>query len=105
VSVDPASVDSGETRFSVVNVGGVIHEFVVVKTELDEADPPPVEAGSVDEEAAGMEAVDEIEDIEAGSSEELTVDLDSGNYVLFCNVVEGDQVHYQEGMYTSFTVE
>ena len=105
VSVDPASVDSGETTFSVENVGAVIHEFVVVKTDLGEADLPTVEDGSVDEEGDGIEAVDEIEDIEAEGSGELTVDLDAGNYVLFCNVVDGDQVHYQEGMYTTFTVE
>lgn len=105
VNVDPVSVDSGETTFSVENVGGVTHEFVVVKTDLDDADLPTTEDGSVDEEGEGLEAVDEIEDIEAGSSEELTVDLDPGNYVLFCNVVDGTQVHYQEGMHTSFTVD
>lgn len=105
VSVDPASVESGETTFSVENVGGVIHEFVVVKTGLDDADLPTAEDGSVDEEGDGIEAVDEIEDIEAGSSQELTLDLDPGNYVLFCNIVDGSQVHYQEGMHTAFTVE
>ena len=105
VSVDPATVDSGETTFSVENVGAVTHEFVVVKTDLDDADLPTAEDGSVDEEGEGIEPVDEIEDIEAGSSEELTVDLDSRNYVLFCNVVEGDTVHYEKGMHTSFTVE
>jgi uncharacterized cupredoxin-like copper-binding protein len=105
VSVDPASVDSGETTFSVENVGAVTHEFVVVKTDLDDADLPTAEDGSVDEEGEGIEPVNEIEDIEAGSSEELTVDLDSGNYVLFCNVVDGDTIHYEKGMHTSFTVE
>jgi len=37
------------------------------------------------------------------------VDLDAGNYVLICNIVEeedGETVsHYQEGMRTPFTVE
>jgi uncharacterized cupredoxin-like copper-binding protein len=105
VSVDPGNVGSGETTFAVENVGAVTHEFVVVKTDLDDADLPTAEDGSVDEEGEGIEPVDEIEDIEAGSSEELTVDLDSGNYVLFCNVVEGDTIHYEKGMHTSFTVE
>lgn len=105
VSVSPASVASGETTFSVENVGGVTHEFVVVKTDLDDGDLPTAEDGSVDEEGEGIEAVDEIEDIEAGSSGAVTVDLEPGSYVLFCNVVDGTQVHYQEGMHTSFTVE
>lgn len=105
VSVTPATADSGEITFSVENVGGLTHEFVIVKTDLDAADLPTVEDGSVDEAGEGIEPVNEIEDIVADSSEELTVDLDAGNYVLFCNVVEGAQVHYQEGMHTSFTVE
>lgn len=105
VSVTPATADSGEITFSVENVGGLTHEFVIVKTDLDDADLPTVEDGSVDEAGEGIEPVNEIEDIVADSSEELTVDLDAGNYVLFCNVVEGAQVHYQEGMHTSFTVE
>lgn len=105
VSVTPASVDSGETTFSVENTGGATHEFVVVSTDLADPDLPTSDDGSVDEEGSGIEAVDEIEDITAGSSEELTVDLDPGSYVLFCNVVDGSLVHYQEGMHTSFTVE
>jgi uncharacterized cupredoxin-like copper-binding protein len=105
VNVDPATADSGEITFSVENVGGVTHEFVIVRTDLGAADLPTVEDGSVDEEGEGIEPVDEIEDIVAGDSGELTVDLDAGNYVLFCNVVDGTQVHYREGMYTSFTVE
>jgi uncharacterized cupredoxin-like copper-binding protein len=105
VSVSPSTADSGETTFSVENVGGVTHEFVVVKTDLADGDLPTAEDGSVDEEGEGIEPVDEIEDIEVGDSEELTVDLEPGKYVLFCNVVDGDTVHYEKGMHTSFTVE
>ena len=105
VSVTPASVDSGETTFSVENVGGVIHEFVVLKTDLASADLPLSDDGSADEEGSGIELIGEIEDITAESSAELTVDLEPGSYVLFCNVVDGSLVHYQEGMHTSFTVE
>ena len=105
VSITPESVDSGETTFSVENVGGVIHEFVVLKTDLASADLPTSDDGSADEEGSGIELIGEIEDIADGSSAELTVDLETGSYVLFCNVVDGSLVHYQEGMHTSFTVE
>ena len=104
VTVEPSSVESGEVSFSVENVGGITHEFVVVSTDLDASDLPTTEDGSVDEEGEGIAPIDEIEDIEAGDSGSLTVDLDPGNYVLFCNVVDGDQVHYREGMHTTFTV-
>lgn len=104
VTVEPSSVESGEVTFSVENVGAVTHEIVVLATDLDESDLPTAEDGSVDEEGEGITPIDEIEDIEAGASGSLTVNLDPGNYVLFCNVVDGDQVHYQAGMHTSFTV-
>ena len=42
----------------------------------------------------------EIEDIEAGSNESLTVTLDAGNYVFICNLPG----HYAQGMHTGFTV-
>lgn len=104
ITVEPSSVESGEVSFSVENVGEITHEFVVVATDLDASDLPTTDDGSVDEEGEGITPIDEIEDIEAGNSESLTVNLDPGNYVLFCNVVEGDQVHYQAGMHTTFTV-
>ena len=58
------------------------------------------------------EVVGEIEDIAPGSSKDLTLDLDAGSYVLFCNLVgsesEGPAMegrsHFAEGMYAEFTV-
>jgi uncharacterized cupredoxin-like copper-binding protein len=56
-----------------------------------------------------MEVVDEVEDIPSGASEELTVSLEAGNYVLICNIVEevnGElEAHYQMGMRVDFEVE
>lgn len=104
ITVEPSSVKSGDVSFSVENVGDITHEFVVVSTDLDAADLPTADDGSVDEEGEGITPIDEIEDIEAGDSGSLSVNLDPGNYVLFCNVVDGDQVHYRAGMYTTFTV-
>ncbi|HZJ50072.1 MAG TPA: hypothetical protein VFF07_04285 [Actinomycetota bacterium] len=105
---DPTSADAGEVTFSVSNEGTEIHEFVVVKTDLASGDLPTVEDGSVDEEGEGIEPVDEIEDIAASSSQELKVDLESGHYIVFCNIVEkenGETVsHYANGMRTDFTV-
>jgi len=108
VAPDPTSADAGEVTFSVINEGREIHEFVVVKTDLASGDLPTVEDGSVDEEGEGIEPVDEIEDIAAGSSQELKVDLESGQYVVFCNIVEKEngetESHYAKGMRTDFTV-
>jgi len=105
VEPDPASVPAGEVTFTVANEGEEVHEFVVVKTDLASDKLPTIDDGSVDEEGAGVEAVDEIEDLASGDSQDLTVTLDAGNYVLFCNLVEEGEVHYEEGMHTAFTVE
>ncbi|HYN36850.1 MAG TPA: plastocyanin/azurin family copper-binding protein [Actinomycetota bacterium] len=100
ISLDPTSVASGETTFNITNDGAVLHEFVVFKTDLAEGDLPVDDEGTIDEEG-GLEVVDEVEDMEAGSTHELTVDLDAGTYVIACNI----PTHYGLGMVTTLTVE
>jgi uncharacterized cupredoxin-like copper-binding protein len=106
--VDPSedSVEAGEVTFAIENQGGETHEFLVV--EAASADDVPVDDdGAFDEEADGV--VDEVEDIEAGDTAELTLDLEAGDYVLLCNVVEDEdgevESHFAEGMHANFTVE
>jgi uncharacterized cupredoxin-like copper-binding protein len=109
VTVEPATSSAGDVTFSVENVGAEVHEFVVIKTDLGITDLPTEDDGSVSEDGEGMEVVDEIEDISPDDAQELTVDLEAGNYVLICNIVEEEdgevESHYQEGMRSSFTVE
>lgn len=103
-----SSAEAGEITFHVTNDGpDDIHEFVVIKTDLAPGDLPTDETGSVDEEGEGMEVVDEIEDLEVGASEDVTVTLEAGSYVLLCNIYSEDEeeAHYEEGMRTAFTVE
>jgi len=99
VTADPASVGSGMVTFNVTNNGPSVHEFVVFKSDLA-PDALPVEGTKVNEEAAEVEAIGEIEDIEAGATQSTTFDLQPGKYVLICNI-EG---HYQSGMRATFEV-
>jgi hypothetical protein len=104
------SAASGDVTFDIENTGpNDPHEFVVIKTDLDAADLPTKDDGSVDEDGEGIEVVDEVEEIAVGSMESLTVNLDPGNYALICNLVEEEdgelESHYQEGMHVGFTVE
>lgn len=99
ITLDSNSAPAGEVTFDVSNDAEQTHEFVVFQTDLAEDQLPTDEDGNVDEEGEGIMLVDEIEDIEAGSSESLTVNLDAGSYVLICNVPG----HYQQGMHTSFS--
>jgi iron uptake system component EfeO len=116
VATEPPSARSGEVTFDVSNDGEETHEIVVVRTDLGLLDLPTAEDGSVDEEGEGVEVVGEVEDIAAGASGSLTLDLETGQYVLICNIVEEememdememehDPSHYQSGMRTEFTVE
>jgi uncharacterized cupredoxin-like copper-binding protein len=103
---DPTSAAAGDVTFHVTNDGpDDVHEFVIIRTDLAPDALPTGEDGSVEEEGEGMEVVDEIEDIPVGESQDLTVPLDAGNYVLICNIVESGEVHYTLGMRTAFTVE
>jgi uncharacterized cupredoxin-like copper-binding protein len=107
VSANPASVGAGEVTFDITNEGpDDVHEFVVIRTDLEVTELPTDENGAVEEEGEGMEVVDEVEDLPVGESESLSVDLDAGSYVLICNIYdeEEQEAHYQEGMRTSFTV-
>jgi uncharacterized cupredoxin-like copper-binding protein len=59
-----------------------------------------VKGGAVDESGAGVEHIDEIEDIQPNSTQKLEVDLEAGKYVLICNLPG----HYQQGMHVGLTV-
>ncbi len=111
VSADPGSATAGSVTFDVTNDGpDDVHEFVVIATDLGPTELPVDEDGAVDEDGEGIEVVDEIEGVPVGESQTLSVDLDAGNYVLICNIVEEEEdgtieAHYSEGMRTGFTVE
>ena len=108
VANQPASVPAGSVTFTATNDGpDDIHEFVVIKTDLSLTELPTDETGAVDESGGGMEVMGEIEDIAVGASEELTLDLDPGAYVLICNIYDEteQEAHYQEGMRSALTVE
>ncbi len=102
------SAPAGSVTFTVTNEGpALVHEFVVLRTDLAPGDLPTDENGVVDETADGVEVVDLVEDLAPGDSADLTLDLTAGSYVLVCNVYDAgeDTAHYAMGMRTAFTVE
>lgn len=109
ISPSPAAGSPGEVTFEIENTGTETHEFVILATDLGIVDLPTAADGSVDEEAAGMKVVDEVEDIPAGEKRTLKVTLGPSKYVLICNVVEEEagktDVHYQLGMRVGFVVK
>jgi uncharacterized cupredoxin-like copper-binding protein len=104
----PDSVAPGSVTFNVTNTGPAdTHEFVVLKTDLDPGALPTDSTGAVSETGAGIEVVDEIEDIAVGTSPTLTATLAAGKYVLLCNIYDATEkeAHYKMGMRVAFTVE
>lgn len=93
VTPDDGSVPAGSIRFEATNESdAMVHELAVLRVE-DNGD---------------LENMGEIEDIAIGDSGTVTIDLEPGNYQLACLLVPGEADsttdHYQEGMFTEFTV-
>lgn len=110
VAAVPGSVAAGSVTFDVTNDGpDDVHEFVIIKTDLDPTALPTDEDGAVSETGEGMEVIDEIEDIAVGDTQSVTADLAAGSYALICNILQEEpdgtlEAHYTEGMRTGFTV-
>lgn len=98
--VEPAesSATAGEVTFSVVNDGAIAHELVVVKSDAAE-DALPVQGGVVPEDQ--VDVIDKTGQIRTKQSEDLTVTLEAGSYILICNI----PAHYGSGMHAAFTVQ
>jgi uncharacterized cupredoxin-like copper-binding protein len=99
IDLDNATVPQGDVTFKVNNAGTVVHEFVVVDTDTAAAQLPQASDGVVDEDA--LTVVDEIEDLAPGVTENLTVNLPAGHYVVLCNIPG----HYASGMHIDLTVQ
>jgi uncharacterized cupredoxin-like copper-binding protein len=108
-AVVPASttLKAGQVTFNVTNAGPKDeHEMVVIKTDLGALDLPKGANGKVDEEAAGLKVIGEVEEVSVGSTGSATLDLAPGKYVFICNIVDPDGVaHYGKGMTIAVTVE
>jgi uncharacterized cupredoxin-like copper-binding protein len=109
-----SSVGAGSVTFDVKNDGPEHpHELVVIKTDLAPDALPTTHDGAVDEDGEGIEVMGEIEEFPPGDTGSATFDLDPGSYVLACNVTGeeggehggGGEIHYEMGMFATFTVE
>ena len=94
-------IRAGKETFNVINTSqnNLVHEFVVAKSDK------PIEAllYKEDENELAEDALavmNEIDDIEPGKSGTLTVNLEPGSYVLFCNKTG----HFKAGMVNQLTV-
>ena len=96
----PGAVKAGEVTFNVKNDSkDTVHEMIVMYLAEPGKPLPYLEAENrVDEDKAGDKG--EVSELDPGKSGSLTVKLQPGTYLLFCNVPG----HFQAGMWATFTV-
>jgi uncharacterized cupredoxin-like copper-binding protein len=100
VGMTSAKAAAGTVTFTIKNTGAVMHEFVVIKSDLATDKLPATAEGKVDEASTELSGIDEVEDIAPGATATLKVDLAVGRYVLICNIPG----HYTGGMRTALEV-
>jgi uncharacterized cupredoxin-like copper-binding protein len=109
ITLSSSTLKAGEITFNVTNSGDKEHEFIIRKTDLQSDKLPTNADGEVVEDDPALAEVgdpSEIGEIPSGSSDKsITVTLQPGHYVIFCNLHVEDLLHYQKGMHTDFTVE
>jgi hypothetical protein len=95
----PRTIPAGEVTLLVRNAGPATHEFVVVRTDLPAGELPIGADGlSVNEE--WLHGVGELDDVPMWTTGALSLHLEPGRYVFFCNL-EG---HYLGGMHRAVEV-
>ncbi len=99
VAVNATTAKAGDVTFTISNKGTIGHEFLVVKTDIENG-KIPLGGDHFEEPSAGLEVIDEIHEFPAGETKSLTVTLEPGNYQLVCNLPS----HYGAGMHLSFKV-
>jgi uncharacterized cupredoxin-like copper-binding protein len=98
IKLDNTTAKAGDVTFKISNGGAVTHEFVVVQTDLGFSQVPVTADGKADEEE--LKGMGEVEDIEAGKSGDLKLNLPPGHYMLICNLPG----HFASGMHADFIV-
>lgn len=120
ITPTPNSVPAGLVRFAVANGGpDDPHELVIFKTDLpiDQLEQIAIanteERGFLPEEGVdGVEFIGEVEEFDPGEQRSGVFELEAGNYVFICNIVEPEELdeegnpesHLLEGMAIPFTV-
>jgi len=99
VVVEATTAKAGDVTFTITNEGMIGHEFLVVKTDIENG-KIPLASDHFAEPSDGVEVIDKIGKFPKGETNKLTVTLEPGNYQLVCNLPN----HYSAGMHLAFKV-
>jgi len=98
VTLSTPTVKAGVVKFGIRNLGTMIHDFDLIKTDLA-LDKLPIDTVSAKAKTDGL--VKQMINIVAGRVTTVSADLAAGHYVIICNV----SGHYQLGMRAELTVQ
>jgi uncharacterized cupredoxin-like copper-binding protein len=108
IHLDSTQYSAGPITFNITNDGDKQHEFVIRKTDLQSSALPLNSDGEVVEDSPQLQPAgdpSEVGEIDPGTSNHsITLTLQPGHYVIFCNLHVEDLLHYQKGMHVDFTV-
>ena len=97
ITLSPATVKAGVVKIGIRNLGTMVHDFDLYKTDLP-FDKLPVDGGSAMVKIDGL--VKQMRNISPNRVTTLDASLAAGSYVIICNVAG----HYQLGMRAALTV-
>lgn len=96
VTLSVATVKAGSIKFGIRNLGGMEHQFDLIKTDLA-LDKLPIDGAKAKEDGL----VKQVKSIGQGKVATISADLAPGRYVIICNIAG----HYQLGMRAELRVE
>jgi uncharacterized cupredoxin-like copper-binding protein len=96
VSPSPKRLTHGKVTFTAENTGSMEHYLIVIKTSTAAS-----KLKVSNHRASEKGRVGKVDDIAAGTSKKVTLNLKKGHYVLICNIPG----HYAAGMHSDFTVK
>jgi uncharacterized cupredoxin-like copper-binding protein len=100
ITLSKDSVEAGDLTLASTNEGTLTHEFEVFRVpDGVDANALPLDGDTARADEM-LEVVDEVEDIAPGTSAELNLNLEAGDYAVLCNLPG----HYANGMHATFTV-
>jgi uncharacterized cupredoxin-like copper-binding protein len=98
ITLNTPTAKAGVVKFGIRNLGTMVHDFDLIKTDLA-PDKLPIDTASAKAVTDGL--VKQMINIAQGRVTTVDANLAPGHYVIICNVAS----HYQLGMRTELTVQ
>jgi uncharacterized cupredoxin-like copper-binding protein len=97
IALSATSAPAGTVTFNVTNSGTMVHEFVILKTDILAKDLPLVNGLVVEDDYSPVGEVPETDPAKSGT---FSATLAAGHYAIICNIAG----HVAQGMVIDFTV-